>query len=329
MKNISLVMDIASLADEFARTTQNTPIKTNLLPSNMYNILHSAFAWKEKIHLYETVESTNILARETLERAIKEVPLHHHDGSLTHQGRNLHGSLFIAEQQTAGKGRNGRSFFSPQDTGLYMSLIIIPPNGVTNPAGLTAATAVAICQALEKVYSIEPSIKWVNDIFYTGKKIGGILAEAVMDSKKAYIPGAVVGIGINLMTPSQGFPSEIESIAGTIYPSTSEEKNLLKKELVVAIVTNLLQSLEFLWYQQTRPHMINEIMENYRKRCLVKPGTQIQVFPVAGSEENAYNATCLGIDHQARLHVQKEDGTQVLLNSGEVSLQSLNFTNSR
>ena len=302
MNNISLVMDMASLKDEFL--------------SN------------EKIHLYETVESTNILAREALEKAIKEASLHHHDGSLTQQGKNLHGSIFLAEQQTGGKGRHGRSFFSPQATGLYMSLIIVPPNGVTNPAGLTATMAVATCLALEKVYKIKPAIKWVNDIFYNRKKVGGILAEGVMDSNKGYIPGAVIGIGLNILPPPQGFPPEIKSIAGAIFPTYAEEVNPLKKELVVTLVTNFLNLLETLWNKDSQNHATDTIMEEYRKRCLIKPGTKIKVFPVAGSQEAAFNATCLEIDQQARLQVETESGQQKLLDSGEVSLQSLNFTNS-
>lgn len=302
MNNFSPVMDIESVNDEFLS--------------------------EEKIHLYETVESTNILAREALEKAIKEAPLHHHDGSLSQQGQNLHGSIFLAEQQTGGKGRQGRSFFSPQATGLYMSLIIVPPRGVTNPAGLTATMAVATCQALEKIYNSKPAIKWVNDIFYNGKKVGGILAEAVMDSNKRYIPGAVIGIGLNILPPPQGFPPEIESIAGAIFPTYSKEKNPLKKELVVTLVTNFLHLLESLWSQESQAYANESIMEEYRKRCLIKPGTKIKVFPVAGSQENAYTATCLGIDQQARLQVETESGQKKLLDSGEVSLQSLNFTNS-
>ena len=292
----------------------------------------SSFDFQEKIHLYEVAQSTNILAREALETAIKEKPLHHHDGNLTSHGMSVHGSIFVANKQTAGKGRQGRSFFSPQDTGLYMSVIIVPPKGVANPAVLTATTAVAVCKALEEVYRIQASIKWVNDIFYKGKKIGGILAEGIVDAAKGTIPGAVVGIGLNLIPPPEGFPAELDSIASSVFPApaTSEQgatPNLKKNDLVAAIVTKLLQSLELTWHRNSKPHLPDDVMEYYRKNCLVKPGCKVQVFPMAGSTENSYTATCLGIDHQVRLHVQKEDGSQVLLNSGEVSLQSQNFTN--
>lgn len=328
MEKLSSVMDINSLADEFASKIQNPAILAKCFSNNKCNLLHSAFAWKDKIHLYQEVESTNILAREALEKAIQEAPLHHHNGNLTNQGKLIHSSIFFAEQQTGGRGRQGRSFFSPQTTGLYLSLIIIPPKGVTNPSSLTATTAVAVSKALEQVYKIQPAIKWVNDIFYQGKKIGGILAEGVMDSERGMIPGAVIGIGLNIMPPEQGFPPEIDSIAGAVFPTYTPEKELNKKDLVVAIVSNLLQSLEILWSQDSKPHTNDAIMEEYRKRCLIKPGSKIKVFPLAGSTEQFYLATCLGIDHQARLQVLTEDGQQKLLGSGEVSLQSLNFTNS-
>ena len=328
MEKLSSVMDIDSLADEFASKIQNPAILAKCFSNNKCNLLHSAFAWKDKIHLYHEVESTNVLAREALEKAIQEAPLHHHNGHLSKQGKLIHSSIFLAEQQTGGRGRQGRSFFSPQATGLYLSLIIIPPKGVTNPSSLTVTTAVAISKALERVYQIQPDIKWVNDIFYQGKKIGGILAEGVMDSERGTIPGAVIGIGLNIMPPEQGFPSEIDSIAGAVFPTYTPEKELNKKDLVVAIVSNLLQSLEILWSQDSKPHTNDIIMEEYRKRCLIKPGSKIKVFPLAGSTEQFYLATCLGIDHQARLQVLTEDGQQKLLGSGEVSLQSLNFTNS-
>lgn len=327
MEKDSLVLDIASLADVFIHKIQNPAVGDKYFPNSRQTTLYSAFEWKNKIHLYQEVESTNILAREALEKAIQETPLHHPNGNLTNHGKAIHGSIFLAEEQTGGKGRQGRSFYSPQATGLYLSMIIVPPKGVSNPSSLTATTAVAVSKALEEVYTIKPDIKWVNDIFYQGKKIGGILAEGVIDSTKGTIPGAVIGIGLNIMSPPQGFPPEIDSIAGAVFPDYEPEKELHKKNLVVAIVSKILYFLESLWNQDSKPHTSGAIMEEYRKRCLIKPGSKIQVFPIACSTEKSYKATCLGIDHQARLQVITEDGKQKLLDSGEVSLQSINFTN--
>lgn len=317
----------ASLAEALARQVKTSPSLCRHLSIRSDSLLYAAFDWKERIHLYKTVESTNTIAREVLATAIERTPLHHHDGSLTKHGCSVQGSIFLAEQQTGGKGRLGRSFFSPQATGLYMSLIVVPPDGVTNPALLTATTAVAVCKALEQVYKIEPAIKWVNDIFYQGKKIGGILAEGVMDATTGTIPGAVIGIGVNIMPPAEGFPLEIESIAGAVFPDATEERRLSKQELVVAIVAQLLQLLEAAWRQDSRLHATGDCMKEYRKRCLIRPGHKIVVVPAGGSVQESYSATCLGIDHLACLQIQREDGSQTLLDSGEVSLHSQTFAN--
>ena len=95
MEKLSSVMDIDSLADEFASKIQNPAILAKCFSNNKCNLLHSAFAWKDKIHLYQEVESTNILAREALEKAIQEAPLHHHNGNLTNQGKLIHSSIFF------------------------------------------------------------------------------------------------------------------------------------------------------------------------------------------------------------------------------------------
>lgn len=328
MENISHVIDIDSLADAFVHKIQNPAAGDKYFPNSRQTTLYSAFEWKNKIHLYQEIESTNILAREVLEKSIQEAPLHHHNGTLTKHGMAIHGFVFLADKQTGGRGRQGRRFYSPQATGLYLSMIVIPPKGVSNPSSLTATAAVAVTKALEEVYKIESDIKWVNDIFYQGKKIGGILAEGVMDSTTGNIPGAVIGIGLNIMPPPQGFPPEIASVAGAIFPDYEPGKELHKKDLVVALVSKLLYFVESLWNQDSKPHTSGDIMEEYRKRSLIKPGSKIQVFPIAGSTEKSYLATCLGIDHQARLQVMTEEGKQKLLDSGEVSLQSISFTSS-
>lgn len=288
------------------------------------NPLCADFAWKEKIHLYSVVESTNTEARNFLAQAMANSPLHHKDGSLTKQGAAVHGSIFLAEEQTGGKGRQGRNFFSPQSSGLYLTLVIVPHGGVTEPALLTATAGVAVCKAIQQVYGIELGIKWVNDIFYQGKKIGGILAEGVMDSATGTVPAAVVGIGINLAPPKNGFPQELKDIAGSLLSSPTEDTR--KKELIPAIVHHLLQFLEAVQQKQTKPLATTCIMEEYRKLSILKPGHRVQVFPIACSTQESYSATVLSIDYQAQLLVQTEDGKQKILDSGEVSLKSENFT---
>lgn len=284
----------------------------------------SSHIWQEKIHLYSVVDSTNNAARQMLTEAITESPLHHPDGSLTSHGRKLHGSLFLAEHQTAGRGRQGRCFHSPESVGLYLSVVVVPQNGITEPALITATSALSVCRSLEQVYGIRAEIKWVNDIIYQGKKVCGILTEGVADPNRGNIPAAIIGIGVNVTASKEGFPEELEGIAGTLLPP--EETNLQRNQLAAAIVLHLIKDLDSSWQQNQKHHSTGGIMEEYRQRCILKPGQKVVVFPIAGSTEASYPATVLGIDHRARLQVQLEDGSQKLLDSGEVSLKSGSFT---
>lgn len=292
--------------------------------TGMDNILSSAFAWQEKIHLYPVVDSTNNVARQALTEAIAEAPLHYPNGSLTSYGRKLHGSLFLAEHQTAGRGRQGRNFYSPSSVGLYMSMVVVPPDSIHNPALITSTAALAVCQALEQVYGIEAGIKWVNDIIYQGKKVCGILTEGVMNQDLGNIPAAIIGIGVNVTQPMKGFPQELEGIAGTVLPPGASHLN--RNQLTAAIVQNLMKNLNAVWQQHKRPHITGEIMEEYQRLSILRPGQTVTVFPLPDSNQQSYSATVLGIDHHARLQIRLEDGSQRLLDSGEVSLRSEEFT---
>jgi len=150
------------------------------------------------------------------------------------------GKVLIALRQSAGKGRMGRSFYSPQDTGLYMSLLLRPKLTLAHSTLLTTVAAVAVAQAVDDVLGIAPpkpdpkpesfgadspqmehsdqaAIKWVNDVYFHGKKICGILTEAAADFESGTLEYAVVGIGINLTDPANGFPEEIRHVAGSLY----------------------------------------------------------------------------------------------------------------
>lgn len=317
------LLDRFILSDLLAHSV-TMPNNLSLQHTDVDNLLFSAFAWQEKIHLYPVVDSTNSVARQAVEAAIKEAPLHHPNGSLTSHGRKLHGSLFLAEHQTAGRGRQGRSFYSPSSVGLYLSIVVVPPGGIQDPALITATAALAVCQALKQVYGIAASIKWVNDIFYQGKKICGILTEGVADQTQGSIPAAIIGIGVNVAQSMKGFPQELEGIAGTVLPPG--DSRLQRNQLTAAIVQHLMTDLSIVWQQHKRHHSAGGIMEEYRRLSILKPGQKVEVFPLPDSSHQSYAATVLGIDHRARLQVQLEDGSQRLLESGEVSLRSEHFT---
>ena len=146
-----------------------------------------------------TAPSTNALVREK-----------------ANQGRP-EGCVIIACEQTDGRGRYGRQFFSPVDSGVYLSLLLRPTTYSPQQATcLTAAAAAAMCQAIEAVTGQQPGIKWVNDIFLHGKKVCGILTEAAVGLETGTLNYMVLGAGVNLYPPAEGFPEEIKPIAGSV-----------------------------------------------------------------------------------------------------------------
>ena len=197
-----------------------------------------------------------------------------------------HGTAVLAERQTAGRGRLGRSFFSPEG-GLYLSVILYPQCPPEDRALMTPMAAVAVCRALEQVCGISPGIKWVNDLYLGGKKLCGILCEGCGDA-------VIVGIGLNLYTPEGGFPAEI--------PATALDVPVGRRALAEAIRQQLLQPGEFL--------------AEYRERCLLL-GKTVTVHPVAGEP---YAARAVEIDDRCRLVVESCRGREAL-DSGEVSVR--------
>lgn len=227
----------------------------------------------EWIALTET-DSTNRVAKE-----------------LARQGA-VHGTVVTALRQTAGRGRLGRSFFSPE-SGIYLSVILRPQLPPADWTLVTPMAAVAVCRAVEELCGISPRIKWVNDLYLGDKKLCGILCEGAGDA-------VIVGIGLNYAMPPDGFPSDIPATA--LYPP--EGGPVSKETLAEAMAKAILAA---------QPH---ECMSEYRRRNLV-PGKTITVHPVSGTP---YSAKALDIDRRGRLVVQAESGI-LTLDSGEVSIR--------
>lgn len=222
---------------------------------------------------FETLPSTNTYAKEN----IGSFPLP---------------SLIIANGQTAGRGRQGKSFFSPSNTGLYMTLVFELNNNCTL---LTPAAAVSVCKTLKK-YGINPKIKWVNDIFLNDKKICGILTECFTFNNKKYV---ALGIGINLTTCI--FPEDL-NIAGSADIDCSKET--LAREI----------SEEILGYISSPD---DSCIYNEYKNELFVIGKQITF-----SKNNIlYCAKVIDINEQCNLIVENENGTTEILYSGEISIK--------
>ena len=216
------------------------------------------------------------------------------------------GYVAIAGTQSAGRGRRGKAFFSPADSGIYMS-ILFRPEGLTENQVLhfTTMTAAAVSEAIEAVSGKKAEIKWVNDIFIDGKKVCGILSEASYGINTGDLEYVIVGIGINAYEPAEGFPSAIADIAGNVF---DEPESGLKDRLAAEVLNRLMV------YYKRLPD--TPYSEEYIRRSMVT-GKDVMVHK--GKE--MIKAHVLGIDEEFGLKVCYEDGSVEVLRSGEVSIR--------
>ena len=243
--------------------------------------------YAEKIQIYKALESTNKTAKEL---AIAGAP---------------HGTVIIADSQTKGRGRYTRSFFSPHG-GLYISIILRPEVlRFDNPTAVTAFAAVSVCEAIEIISDKTPKIKWVNDIFIDGKKVCGILTEAVTNFESGGLEWIVLGIGVNVYTRTEDFPSELQNIATSVFPDKKIKgvRNKLSAEIINRI-------LGF----ETAP-IEAEIFEKYKKRLMLL-GKEITVI----QNETEFKATAVDVDSIGHLIVKDEKGEIITLFSGEIRI---------
>ena len=215
--------------------------------------------------------------------------------------------VLLAEEQTQGRGRFGRAFFSPYGTGLYMSFLLHPQLQYREGELLTISAAVAVAKAIEKISGEEAQIKWVNDIWMRGRKIAGILTEASTSLESGQLEYAIIGIGINVTEPAQGFPEELKDIAHSVFPKAIKKENL-RNQLAGEIINQFMS-----YYRKIRER---EFLEEYKKRSFVV-GKDISVLRMGQQR----NAKALEVDDQCHLKVQYEDGTIEYLSSGEVSIR--------
>ena len=247
---------------------------------------------------YESADSTN--------RRLAEYVLAHPDAP--------NGLIALANEQTAGRGRRGRSFASPKNMGIYLSLLIRPESFGTDPASpanwtaLTSWTAVAVCNAIEKVYGIRPGIKWVNDLLLDKKKICGILTQMDMETETAEIRDIIIGIGVNVQEEEQDFPEELRAIAGSLFQTTGKHR---PRSVLAAEMIRELDTLCAAW-----PEGHAAYLAQYRKDSLVT-GRPIRVITVSGEKE----AIAEGIGDDFALHVRYPDGTAQELRGGEISVR--------
>lgn len=239
------------------------------------------------VRLYRTLESTNATARLAAEEG-EQGPI-----------------LFIAEEQTKGRGRETRRFHSPAGGGIYMSILLRPKLSPADTLCLTTAAAVAVAEAIERVSGKRAGIKWVNDVFIDRRKVCGILTEASLSIESGSVDYAVVGIGINASPPKGGFDPEIRAIAGAV---SDEETADLRARLAAEVIN--------IFYTLTDRLADREFFDEYRSRLFFL-GESVTVL----RGEERYSATAIDIDRDFRLIVRRDDGREEALSSGEISIK--------
>ena len=244
-----------------------------------------------EIYNYKTISSTNEIAKNLALSGAK------------------HGTVVISEEQTAGKGRLGRSFYSPANTGIYMSIILRPNLTAMDSVLITTSSSVIICESIKKVTGIDCQIKWINDIYLNNKKVAGILTEASTNFESGTIDYLILGIGINFNQPKDDFPDELKSIASSLFNNNSN--NINRNMLCAEIISNILDMI---------PRIKNyDFLSEYKKRSIVLNQEIIYISSGISSKGKAININCDG-----SLVVEHDDGSIKILNSGEVSIRRLN-----
>lgn len=218
-----------------------------------------------------------------------------------------HGFVLLAEEQTGGRGRLGRTFVSPAQTGVYQTILLHPTLPISHIQLATIAAAVAVAEAVEQTAGFAPQIKWVNDVLYEGRKLAGILTEATIEGESGAVSALLVGIGVNLR-PNPAWPEDVGAVAGAL----SEFGRVPRRAELAAAVLNRFEHAYAL-LEQDRPE---ELLYAYRSRlcCLGKP---IRVI----SPTETYSADCIGLDDNGFLLVRDAAGQTRTLSSGEISIR--------
>lgn len=258
---------------------------------------------KDLVSVYRVIDSTNT-------ELMRRVQAAGCDG-LT----GMHRMVVAAASQTAGKGRVGRVFYSPEKTGIYFSFLYVPDAGVTEPATYTVASVVGVCRAIESLYHVKTQIKWVNDIYVHGKKVCGILTEGVFNAEHSAVDGVVVGIGINIET-DDSMPEALRRKAGGIIcngsGSDGTEFRVSRAELLACCMHEIYAILDGGL----------DFMSDYKARFM-HAGKTVTVSPLIGDNGCSYEAVAVGVTDDAGLQVRLADGTERVLHTGEVSLHDM------
>lgn len=212
----------------------------------------------------------------------------------------------VADSQSNGRGRKGRIFYSPDNAGTYFSILLKPNVHFSESLYITTAAAAAVTEAIKQLYNIDTEIKWVNDIYYNGKKICGILTEAHVDMESGTVDYAALGIGINVFEPEESYHKDIKNIAGAAF-SRSMFDNRIRCEITAKVID--------IFYEYYKNLSNMTFLNTYKSRSFLT-GKNVTVE----KDGIVQKAFVKGIDDKCRLQVLFENGIEENLLSCEVSL---------
>lgn len=260
------------------------------MKTKIQNHLPGDHPWQNHIFWFDTINSTNTRAKEM---AAAGAP---------------HGTVVIADRQTGGRGRMGRSFHSPAGSGIYLSVILRPECHAGALMHLTCAAAVTAIDGIQAATGLRPGIKWTNDLVVDRKKLGGILTELSVNSS-GMVEYAIVGIGINCTQAPADFPEDIQNVATSLRLCTG--KIVDRADVIAKIVVELAYMCQYL--QSPAP-----ILSKYRSDCITI-GQEISL--VRGDEIR--HGVALDVDDTGALLVQFPDAHTEAIASGEVSIRGM------
>lgn len=245
--------------------------------------------WGSCLQVFDKVDSTNTLARALAAEGIPS------------------GTVIVADEQTGGRGRMGRTFDSQRGKGLYFSLVLRPELPPEQLLHVTPMVAVAACDAVEKVSGIRPQVKWINDLILRERKLAGILTESSVSLKTGVVDYLVIGIGINCGHEAEDFPTKLNAISLKM-AGVEVSREQLAAELICSLskMAEELISGKEAW------------LTRYAEDCLTV-GRKVKVI-INGNETPAF---AHGIGPDGGLLVRYEDGTEAVISYGEVSVRGM------
>jgi BirA family transcriptional regulator, biotin operon repressor / biotin---[acetyl-CoA-carboxylase] ligase len=260
----------------------NEPLEPHLIESSLQGTIFAG-----QVHLFPTVESTNTLAMR--------------EG----QGGAPHGCIYLAEEQTGGRGRGAHAWHSEPYAGLYLSILLRPPLTPPDALWLSLAAGLAVQQAVGNVTALVADIRWPNDLLLGSRKFGGILTEMSAESDR--VRYAVVGIGINVS--HNQFPPELQEIATSLRLET--DRVVSRQDLLISVLQAINSELRGLLDPSRFAHATQSILERMERQS-----TWVRGKRVAVSEAEGYTGVTVGLDSRGFLRVETPQGVRIVVSGG-------------